>query len=90
MIRIDTHGLMGPIDVKGQAFNAGNTMQMTAGLTDSLSDEQLAALLTYIRNAWGNNAPPVKPANVKEVRDTIKGRPGPWTGQELKAVPETE
>ncbi len=33
-----------------------------------LSDDQAAAVLTYIRNAWGASAPSVDPAGVKQVR----------------------
>ncbi len=33
-----------------------------------LSDEQVAAVVTYIRQSWGNNAPPVTPAEVASAR----------------------
>lgn len=34
-----------------------------------LSDDQLAAIVTYIRTSWGNKASPVKPADVAATRD---------------------
>jgi mono/diheme cytochrome c family protein len=36
-----------------------------------LSDEQAAAVLTYIRVAWGNNGTPVQPAQVSELRKLL-------------------
>jgi mono/diheme cytochrome c family protein len=33
-----------------------------------LSDEQAAALLTYVRNSWGNSAPEVKPRDIDRMR----------------------
>jgi mono/diheme cytochrome c family protein len=33
-----------------------------------LSDEQVAAVITYIRNSWGNAAPPVTASDVKSIR----------------------
>src|SRR5262249_42677442 len=37
-------------------------------LGPALSDEQIAAALTYVRRAWGHTASPVDPLNVMEVR----------------------
>jgi mono/diheme cytochrome c family protein len=83
-IRIVLNGLTGPITVKGQPFNNTMTLQFRSMLTD----EQIAATLTYVRNTWGNKAPPVKPEQVKAVRDATAGRSTYWTGPELEQVPE--
>ena len=53
-------------------------------LGPTLSDEQVAAALTYIRRAWGHTAAPVDPLNVMEVRGLSKGRTRPWSDQELQ------
>lgn len=37
----------------------------------NLSDENVADVLTYVRNTWGNAAPAVSSANVKEVREAL-------------------
>jgi mono/diheme cytochrome c family protein len=50
----------------------------------SLDDESIAGVLTYVRQSWGHNAPPVSPAVVAEVRKTIAGREEPWTDDELR------
>jgi mono/diheme cytochrome c family protein len=36
-----------------------------------LSDAEVAAVVTYIRNAWGNAAPPVSVGNVSNMRQTL-------------------
>ena len=36
-----------------------------------LNDDQIAAVTTYIRNAWGNRAPAVTAAQVKALRPTV-------------------
>ena len=55
-------------------------------LGPALSDEQIAAALTYVRRAWGHTAAAVDPLNVMEVRGLSKGRTKPWTDQELQAA----
>ena len=35
---------------------------------DKLDDQQIAAVVTYIRQAWSNRAPPVTPAMVAATR----------------------
>ena len=50
------------------------------------SDDQIAAVLTYVRRSWGNTAPPVDSMSVLEVRGLTKTRNKPWTDDELKQV----
>lgn len=52
----------------------------------ALDDQQLAAILTYLRSAWGHDAGPISPAVLGNVRDNSKGRTTPWTANELSAV----
>ena len=56
----------------------------------ALSDEQTAAVLTYIRRSWGNTASPVPAALVREARGASTGRTTPWTEEELKAVTQPD
>jgi putative membrane-bound dehydrogenase-like protein len=51
-----------------------------------LSDEQIAAVLTYVRREWGQSGSPVDPAIVKDVRALTAGRTRPWTNEELLAL----
>lgn len=50
----------------------------------SLSDEQIASVLTYIRREWGQTGTPVDAGTVKAVRAATAGRARPWTDAELK------
>jgi mono/diheme cytochrome c family protein/glucose/arabinose dehydrogenase len=53
-------------------------------LGGSLSDEQIASVLTYIRREWGHTASPVAPDDVREIRGLTKTRTRPWTDQDLQ------
>jgi len=83
LIHIPQAGLAGPIKVKGQEWNLN---MLAAGAP--YSDEQLAAVLSYIRNSFGNKATPVAPDQVKKVRAEIGGRAQPYTVDELMGLPE--
>ena len=52
-------------------------------LGSKMTDDQLAAVLTYIRGSFGNRAPAVHPAEVKETRLMYSHRTTPWTDAEL-------
>jgi mono/diheme cytochrome c family protein len=49
----------------------------------TLSDEQIAAVLTYIRREWGQTGSPVDVAAVTDARKLTVGRARPWTESEL-------
>jgi mono/diheme cytochrome c family protein len=73
------HGLNGPLEVKGTTYN-GEMPEWGS----KLKDDQIAAVLTYIRASFGNNAPAVSPDLVKQVREATASRNRPWTEAELK------
>jgi mono/diheme cytochrome c family protein len=52
----------------------------------TLSDEQIASVLTYVRREWGQVGDPVDPATVASVRVQTAGRTRPWTDEELQAM----
>jgi mono/diheme cytochrome c family protein len=52
----------------------------------SLTDEQIASVLTYIRREWGHTASAVAPADVKEVRGMTASRTRPWTEEEISRM----
>jgi len=83
LIKLTLHGLWGPIEVNGKTYDpAKGTPPMTA-FGSLLDDRELAAVLTYVRNSWGNKAPPVRPATVKKVREATKERSIFWKPEEL-------
>jgi mono/diheme cytochrome c family protein len=77
-------GLNGPIHVKGQAMTFPSGM-VAVGVT--LSDADVAAVLSYIRSAWGNQAEEVTADDVKTNRAALGGHV-PFTEEQLKALPE--
>ncbi len=79
LIRIQLRGLHGPIKVKGQEYNMPAGMAALAYQTD----DQIAAVLTYIRTSFGNSAPAVAPAEVAALRSEV-GKPQ-LTAADLKA-----
>jgi quinoprotein glucose dehydrogenase len=70
LIRIQLRGLQGPLTVSGKEYKLPAPMPAQAFQTD----EQVAAVLTYIRNSFGNAASPVKPEQVKALRSEV-GQP---------------
>ena len=89
MIRIVLDAAQGPIQVKGATYN--NVM---TPWRESLNDQQIAAVITYVRTQkeWGHTASAVTPEEVAAIR--LKTKPhaaaGPWTAEELGAVPDQE
>ena len=81
MIRIPLYGLSGPITVKGQQWN----LAMPA-MGATLSSDDLAAVLTYIRTSWGNNAPAITPEQVNAIKQQVGNRSQPFTAEELNAL----
>jgi len=82
LVRIVLNGLVEPVTVRGASYN-GSMVPWRA----ILSDAEAAALLTYLRQAWGNQAAPISPAVVAAIRAEVAGRNGPWTVGQLKQVP---
>ena len=87
VIRIVLHGLMGPIKVKGAEFNSAMPpFGRVAGSGYNWSDDKIAAVLTYVRQEWGNQAAPIATAKVAEIH-AKEGDRKPWTAAELEQLP---
>jgi mono/diheme cytochrome c family protein len=83
IIRVVLGGASGPITVKGASFNSS-----MPALGMLLRDEQISAVLTYVRSEWGNTAAAaVTPDKVKEIRTATASRTGPWSPDELLKLP---
>ncbi len=80
-IRIVLHGLEGEIVVDGVQYL--NKMAPQGG---NLSDERIAAILSYLRASWGNAGTPVTIEEVARLRAETAGRVTPWTGAEISAL----
>jgi mono/diheme cytochrome c family protein len=74
------HGVTGEMEVKGTVYKG----VMPAWKT--MSDDELAAVMSHIRSDWGNQAAPIKPDTVKAQREATKARNEPYKGgQELQS-----
>lgn len=76
-------GLTGPVKVKGSAFNGVMPAQEA-----NLSDKKIAAVLTYIRQEWGNKAPEITTAQLASARKEFAGKKVSWTEAELLQISE--
>jgi mono/diheme cytochrome c family protein len=83
LAHIPLTGLNGPLLVEGKDWNL-NMAPMGA----ALSDADLASVLTYIRESWGNKAGPVTADDVKSVRAAMGGRSQSLNAEQLKALAE--
>ena len=72
LIRLVLHGLMGPIEVNGTKYPGQVPMTAFKGL----SDEEVASVLTYVRNSFGNKASAVSASQVATEREATKGQQG--------------
>ena len=80
LIKLTLKGLYGPMEVLGKHYRAEVPMTPFEGL---LSDEEVAAVLTFVRNSFGNKAPAISPDKVKEVRKAIEEKKGFYSPEEL-------
>ena len=81
LVKILLNGLQGAIQVKGETYNGAMPPWK------QLKDEQIALILTYIRNEWGNSAPPITAEQVAKIREETAAQTEPWTQSQLQAIP---
>ena len=72
-IRVLLHGKEGPVG-------------LMPAHGDTLSDEEIAAVLTYTRRAWGQSAEPIDAAAVQQIRAATADRKRAWTPEELAQI----
>ncbi|VXB99292.1 PVC-type heme-binding CxxCH protein [Maribacter litoralis] len=80
LIKLALHGLYGPMNIMGNHYEGQVPMMAFKGL---LKDDEIAAVLTYVRNSFGNKASVIDPNKVKEVREATKDRNSFYTADEL-------
>ena len=77
-IKIVLHGLTGEMTRGGNTYNG-----MMTPWGSSLSDEEVAAVITYVRSSFGNEADPVTAEQVAAVRAATSGQTSPYTTEGL-------
>ena len=73
-------GLKGEIIVKGETYGTSAAVNMAAV---PISDREIANVTTYVRQAWGNEAPEILESEVSAFRDASKDQIDQWTGDQL-------
>jgi mono/diheme cytochrome c family protein len=76
VVRIVLYGLKGDIHVEGHVFNAA-AMPVFGKVANSAynwNDAKIAAVLTYVRQEWGNKAAEVSADEVTAVRTATGDR----------------
>lgn len=80
LIKLVLKGLMGPITVNGKKYPGQVPMTPFGGL---LKDNEVAAVLTYVRNSFGNNSPAVSVEKVRKVRKAIESKKDFYSAEQL-------
>jgi nitrite reductase (NO-forming) len=65
-IAIVLNGLTGKVTVNGSAYNS------VMPPMSQLNDDELANILTYVRNSWGNSGDAVSADEVKRTRESTQ------------------
>ncbi|MFN8347114.1 MAG: dehydrogenase [Spirosomataceae bacterium] len=76
------HGMEGPLEVAGRMYDVPDILPVMPAHS-TMDDGAIMAVLTYIRNEWGNNGGPLSRGIVSKTRHTSQGRVVPWTVKEL-------
>ena len=77
-VRNIINGMQGPISVKGVTYTS--MMPPVAGL----SDKDIADVVNYVNNTWGNAGPSVTEAEVAAIKKKYADRKTPWTAAEYE------
>ena len=77
LIRLVLHGMGGTIEVRG------DTYQGVMPALGYLNDDEVAAVLTYVRQSFGNDTTSVSPEQVAAVRAADEAPRGGWRAEDL-------
>lgn len=80
LIKLTLKGLHGPIEVLGKQYPGQVPMTPFGGI---LNDEEVASVLTYVRNAFGNKSSVISQSQVMKVRESIKEQSSFYSPDEL-------
>ena len=83
IIKVILKGLKGEIKVKGKTYAPAGGM---AAVSNLKTDREIANVTTYVRQAWGNDAPEVSVEEVAQVRADSADQKDQWIGKELQSI----
>jgi mono/diheme cytochrome c family protein len=76
-------GLKGEIVVKGKTYGTSAAVNMAAV---PISDREIANVVTYVRQSWGNASSEVSEGDVAKFRADSAEQQDQWTGDQLRAL----
>lgn len=80
--KIVLRGVSGKLTVSGVVYNGS-----MPAFADQLGDAEIAAVLSYVRKQWGNNAPPITVEAVGRARAGTASMKGPFNGDAALSLP---
>ena len=86
VVRILLSGLNGPVTVRGTQFSAAAMPSFGPSGAYNWRDDQIAAVLTYVRQEWGNHGGPVTPEKVAALRAVMSTHTSACTQAELLQI----
>jgi mono/diheme cytochrome c family protein len=86
MAMIVLKGLQGPVTVKVQQYGTAVMQPWDKTLTD----KQIAEVMTYERSEWGNSASPVTPEQISGLRKELAGRTESFTEHDILAAADED
>jgi hypothetical protein len=79
-------GLQGPVKVKGQQYGTAVMQPWDKTLTD----KQIADVMTYERTDWGNSASPVTAEQIATLRKELANHPNSFTEPDILGAPDQD
>jgi mono/diheme cytochrome c family protein/glucose/arabinose dehydrogenase len=80
LIKLVLKGMMGPLEINGVKYTGDVPMTPYGGL---FNDRQMAGVLTYVRNSFGNQASAIQPEDIKKIRAMVAGKKDIYNVNEL-------
>lgn len=78
MIELVLHGIQGPLEVKGKKFNL-----VMPPHKDSLTDTQIANIISYVRSSWGHKYSAVNSKQIAAMRKAGAKKKDMWVASAL-------
>ena len=83
LIKITLKGLHGPLEVAGLHFDPSKGIPPMMGFAGMLNDIEMAAVLTYVRQSFGNDGEPITAEAVRKVRAATESRVNFYSTEEI-------
>ncbi len=85
LVKMALHGMWGKLIVNGKTFDPARGVPPMTAFRSLLKDDELAAVLTFVRNTWDNHSSPISTETVRKIRAETIDRTIFWRPEELLA-----